>query len=61
MQNIKEEVIDIIKTLPDEVSLEEIMSEIYFKIQVDEGIKDLDEGRYLTQEEFEKRMSKKII
>jgi len=37
------------------------MEELYFKIQVDSGLKELDEGKSISQEEVEKRMSKWLI
>ncbi|MBF0329666.1 MAG: hypothetical protein HQL10_10960 [Nitrospirae bacterium] len=36
------------------------MAELYFKLQVDAGLKELDEGKGITHEEVEKRMSKWI-
>jgi len=35
-----------------------IMAELYFKSQVDAGLKELDEGKGIPHEEVEKRMSK---
>jgi len=58
MEGIKEQVIKMIQNLPDEVSLDDIMAELYFKLQVDAGLKELDEGKGITHEEVEKRMSK---
>lgn len=58
MEGIKEQVIKMIQNLPDEVSLDDIMAELYFKLQVDAGLRELDEGKGITHEEVEKRMSK---
>jgi predicted transcriptional regulator len=58
MADIKEKVIQMIKDLPEDVSLDEIMAELYFKLQVDAGLKELDEGKGIPHEEVEKRMSK---
>lgn len=58
MAGVKEQVIKMIQNLPDEVSVEEIMAELYFRLQVDAGLKDLDEGKGISHEEVEKRMSK---
>lgn len=58
MIGVKQEVIKMIQTLPDEVTVDDIMAELYFKSQVDAGLKELDEGKGLSHEEVEKRMSK---
>lgn len=58
MTGVKEQVIQMIQNLPDDVSVEEIMAELYFRFQVDAGLKDLDEGKGISHEEVEKRMSK---
>ena len=58
MARIKQQVIQIIQTLPDNVTIDDIMAELYFKLQVDAGLKELDEGKGIPHEEVEKRMSK---
>jgi len=55
---VKEQVIRIIQELPDEVSIDDIMAELYFKLQIDTGLKELDNGKGIAHEEVEKRMSK---
>ena len=58
MAEIKQQVIQIIQSLPDDVTLDDIMAELYFKLQVDSGLKELDDGKGIPHEEVEKRMSK---
>lgn len=58
MAGVKQQVIEMIQHLPDEVSLDDIMAELYFKLQVDSGLKELDKGKGIPHEEVEKRMSK---
>ena len=58
MAEIKQQVTQIIQSLPDDVTLDDIMAELYFKLQVDAGLKELDEGKGIPHEEVEKRMSK---
>jgi len=55
---VKDEVIKMIQNMPKETSVEDIMAELYFRYQVDEGLKQLDEGRGIPHEEVEKRMAK---
>ncbi|PKL16020.1 MAG: hypothetical protein CVV49_18365 [Spirochaetae bacterium HGW-Spirochaetae-5] len=58
MQNIKSQVIEIIKGLPENITLDDIMEELYFKSHVDSGLKELDEGKGIPHEEVEVRFSK---
>jgi predicted transcriptional regulator len=58
MPGVKEQIIQMIRTLPDNVTLEDVMEELYFKLQVDAGMKELDEGKGISHEEVEKRMSR---
>ena len=58
MLAVKQEVIQMIQSLPNEVTIDEIMAELYFKSQVDAGLKELDDGKGISHEEVEKRMSK---
>ena len=58
MAGVKEEVIHIIQSLPDEVTVDDIMAELYFKLQVDAGLMELDNGKGIPHKEVEQRMSK---
>ena len=58
MSMIKEQVLNMVKTLPNEASLEDILAEIYFKAQVDAGLKELDEGKGIPHKDVERLMSK---
>lgn len=61
MAGIKNQVIQMIQSLPEEVTIDDIMAELYFKLQVDAGLNELDEGKGIPHEEVEKRMSKWLI
>lgn len=58
MGEVKQQVIRMIQALPEDVTIDDIIAELYFKIQVDAGLKELDEGKGIPHEEVEKRMSK---
>ena len=45
MIGVKQQVIQMIQSLPEEGSIDDIMAELYFKLQVDAGLKELDEGK----------------
>jgi len=54
----KKEALDLIQKLPDEVTTDAIMEELYFKQQVDKGLQDLAQGRVLTHQELKERMAR---
>jgi predicted transcriptional regulator len=56
--DVKEQVIELVRYLPDEVTVDDIMRELYFKIQVDKGLKELDEGKGIPHEDVERRLSR---
>jgi hypothetical protein len=58
MQSAKEELMQLLKDLPDNSTLEEIQYHIYVRQKIQRGIKDVQDGRIYTQEEMEKRMEK---
>ena len=58
MAGVKEQVIHMINSLPEESSVDDIMAELYFKLQVDAGLKELDEGKGIPHDEVKKRLSK---
>ena len=58
MNALKDSVVSMVQDLPDDVSLDEIMAELYFKAQVDAGLRELDEGKGIPHGEVEKRMAK---
>jgi hypothetical protein len=57
MSTIKQQVVDLIQKLPDSVTLDQVMAELYFKMQVGEGLKQLDEGKGIAHEQVEQRLS----
>jgi predicted transcriptional regulator len=58
MSQEKHEVLELIRRLPDDVTTEDIMEELYFKQQVDKGLQDVAEGRVLSHEELKQRVGR---
>lgn len=58
MATEKENVIEMIKKLPNNVSMEEIIEAIYVRQKIKRGIKDSEEGRVFTHEEAKERLEK---
>ena len=53
----KEEVRKMLDRLPDESTYEDIQYYIYVREKIERGLKDIGEGRVLSQEEVERWMS----
>lgn len=60
MQTVKDEVVRMVNSLPDEVGYDEIMAEIYFRQKVDKSLKQIKEGKVISHEEAKKRISRWI-
>ena len=59
MRATKEKVIQMIQRLSDDVTVDDIFSELYFKLQVDSGLRELDEGKGIPHKKVKERMSKR--
>lgn len=55
---IKDRAVRVISQLPDNATLVDIMSELYVQVRIDEGLRQLDEGRGIDHSEVEKRLAK---
>jgi len=60
MKTAKKEVRKILDQLPDDASLEDIQYHIYVCQKIERGLQDIDDGRVLSREQVEKRMSRWI-
>lgn len=58
MATTKDQVMDMIRGMPDSVTIEDIMAELHFRAKVDAGLRELDEGKGIPHEDVEKRLTK---
>ena len=58
MSGVKEQVIRLIEALPEDVTTDDALAEIHFKMQVDAGLKELDAGQGISHEAVKERMAK---
>lgn len=58
MSTVKKEVKKLLDQLPDKVSYEDIQYHIYVRQKIERGLKDVKEGRVLSQKVIERRMMK---
>lgn len=57
MAKTKAEALELIKQLPDDVTTDGIMEELFFKQQGEKGLQDVAEGRVLTHQEVKERIA----
>ena len=56
MQTVKQIIHDIAEHLPEQATFDDAMYALYVRQKLQEGLRDLDEGRTYTQEEVEQRL-----
>jgi hypothetical protein len=56
MHTIKEQVINLVESLPHDATLDDIMVELYFKLEVDTGLKELDAGQGIPHSRVKERL-----
>lgn len=56
MTRVRDQVIELIKTLPENSTLEDIHYHLYVREKVEHGLKAIDEGRFVSQAEAENRV-----
>ena len=58
METAKEEVLRILDSLPDDATLEDVQYRIYVRQAIAAGLRDVEQGRVISQEEVERRMAR---
>ena len=58
MLTTKQKINELLTGLPDDCTIEDIQYHLYVLEKIERGLKDLEEGRVLSQEEVEGRMAK---
>ena len=52
----RDAVIEMIQRMPDDVSVADIMAELYLRTKVDQGLRQLDDSQSLEHEEVVRKM-----
>ena len=55
---VKEEILEIIRKLPDDATLPEIISALQLHLKVDRGLRELEAGRGIPHEHVRARLQK---
>ncbi|MDN5344961.1 MAG: hypothetical protein PWQ18_1074 [Clostridia bacterium] len=58
MATFREEIIHMIREMPEDASVEDIMAELYFRKKVDRGLQQLKAGQVLTHDQARERLKK---
>ena len=58
MQTAKQEVGELLETLPGDSTFEDIQYHLYVRQKVEQGIQDINDGKTYSQDEVEKRMER---
>jgi len=58
MDRVKDEVIKMIRTMPNGVSIDDIMAELYFRQKVDAGLCAFDINQGLEHEKVKEKLTK---
>lgn len=58
MESAKQTVEEILTSLPEDSSLEDIQYHIYVRQKIEQGLADADAGRVLTHAEVQQRLAK---
>jgi predicted transcriptional regulator len=61
MSPAKQSAIDLINSLPDDCSLDDIQYHLFVRRSVERGLKDIDEGRVLSVDEMEQRVGQWLV
>ncbi len=56
-ENVKENIISFLRTLPDDVTIEDIMYHLYVRKKIQRGLEDVKEGRTVSHEEMQNLIS----
>ena len=57
MSSLKESVINLIKNMPDNCTVEDIQYELYVKQKIEKGLQDVEQGNLITEEEMDKEIN----
>ena len=58
--NLKEEIIDLIKKLPDDATIDDIMYHLYVKKKILAGIKEIEQGNKIPHEQVMENAKKRL-
>ena len=61
MSPSKQAAIELIESLPDDCTIDDIQYHLFVRRSVERGLKDIEEGRVLSVEEMERRVGQWLV
>jgi predicted transcriptional regulator len=61
MPSPKQAVLDLVRDLPEDTSLEDIQYHLYVLQRVEKGLQEVEQGKLIPEDEMEKRFAKWIV
>lgn len=61
MPSPKQAVLDLVRDLPEDASLEDIQYHLYVLQRVEKGLDEVERGKVIPEDEMEKRFAKWIV
>ncbi len=58
--NLKEEIIDLIRKLPEDTTIDDIMYHLYVKKKILAGLKDIEHGRVVPHKAVMKKAKERL-
>ncbi len=58
--NLKEEIIDLIRKLPEDATIDDVMYHLYVKKKILAGLKDLEQGKVIPHEQVMENAKKRL-
>jgi len=58
--NLKEEIIELIRKLPEDATIDDIMYHLYVKKKILAGIKDIEQGNVVPHEQVMKNAKQRL-
>jgi hypothetical protein len=56
----KDAIIELIRKLPDDVTVDDVMQELYVRRSIEERLRELDEGKGIPHDEVKQRLATQI-
>lgn len=61
MQTAKEITLEVLRSLPDDCTLDDIQYHLYVRRSVERGLQDIEEGRVYSVDEMEQRVGQWLV
>ena len=61
MPSPKQAVLDLVRDLPEDTSLEDIQYHLYVLQRVEKGLQEVEQGKVIPEDEMERRFEKWIV